>query len=449
MSCSGSAPIVTANMAADHTWTNWAGTYSVTPQVTSHPADAAEVAAQIRHAAENDLSVKAVGAGHSFNGIAITRGVMLHLDRLSGIVSADLETGLVTVAAGTTLNVLNSALWNMGLAMTNLGDIDSQTISGAISTGTHGTGLHVGGIATQVRGLELVSGAGEVVRCSADENPEIFSVARVGLGALGVITEVTLQCEPAFLLQAVEAPADYDAVLEGLDAVIDAHNHFEFYWFPNTKRVLTTTNDRVPLKAGAQPVGRLRGWLDDEFLSNTVFEGINRLTTWRPGLIPAANSFAARALTSRKYSDRSYSVFSSPRRVRFEEMEYAVPRAALPYVIHEIEQWLQRNEERVGFPVEVRFAAADDIALSTAYGRQTCYIAVHEYHRRRNQKYFLAFERIARSVEGRPHWGKLHYRSAIDLAPLYPQFNNFLEVRAQLDPDRRFNNDYLRRVLGT
>jgi L-gulonolactone oxidase len=436
-------------MAGDDTWSNWAGTYTVTPQLIRHPADAAEVAAQIRRAAENDLSIKAIGAGHSFNNIGITRGVMLHLDRLSGILSADLETGVVTVAAGTTLAVLNSALWNMGLAMTNLGDIDSQTISGAISTGTHGTGLRFGGIATQVRGLELVTGVGEVVRCSADENPEIFSVARVGLGALGVITEVTLQCEPAFLLQAVEAPADYDTVMESLDAVIDAHDHFEFYWFPHTRRVLTKANDRVPLTAGAQPVGRFRGWLDDEFLSNTVFEKINRLTTRRPRLIPLANKVAARALSSRKYSDRSYSVFSSPRRVRFEEMEYAVPRAALPYVIHELEEWLQRNDERVGFPVEVRFAAADDIALSTAYGRQTCYIAVHEYHRRRNQKYFLAFERIARSMEGRPHWGKLHYRSANDLAPLYPEFNKFLDVRAHLDPDRRFNNDYLRRVLGT
>jgi FAD-linked oxidoreductase len=429
-------------------WRNWAGTYAVTPTRIVHPRSPDQVAAEIGRAASDGLSVKALGSGHSFTDIAVTRGVMIALDQLTGIIAADRTTGLVTVAAGTTLAELNPALWNLGLSLTNLGDIDSQTISGAIATGTHGTGRAFGGLATQLRGLELVTAAGEIVGCGPDHNAELFAAARISLGALGIITAVTLQCEPAFALQAMEAPADYDDLLEVLGS-LEQKDHFEFYWFPHTRRVLTKVNTRIPLDGDLQPLGRLRGWWDDEFLSNTVFGAVNRLTTRRPGTIRAANRLAARALTQREYSDRSYRVFTSPRRVVFREMEYAVPRKSLAYVLDELDGWLRRSDERVGFPVEVRLAAADTIPLSTAYGRETCYIAVHQFHRRPHEEYFAAFEDIARSVEGRPHWGKLHYRSADELAPLYPRFADFVAVRDRIDPDRRFGNDYLRRVLGS
>jgi L-gulonolactone oxidase len=429
-------------------WQNWAGTYAVSPTRIVHPRSPDQVAAEIGRAASDGLSVKALGSGHSFTDIAVTRGVMIALDQLTGIITADRTTGLVTVAAGTTLAELNPALWNMGLSLTNLGDIDSQTISGAIATGTHGTGRAFGGLATQVRGLELVTATGELVRSGPDHNAELFAAARISLGALGIITAVTLQCEPAFALHAVETPADYDDLLEVLGS-LELKDHFEFYWFPHTRRVLTKINTRTPVDDELQPLGRLRGWWDDEFLSNTVFGAVNRLTTPRPGAIRAANRLAARALSKREYSDRSYRVFTSPRRVVFREMEYAVPRKSLAYVLDELDGWLRRCDERVGFPVEVRLAAADTIPLSTAYGRETCYIAVHQFHRRPHEEYFAAFEDIARSVEGRPHWGKLHYRSADELAPLYPRFADFLTVRDRIDPERRFGNDYLRRVLGS
>ncbi len=430
-------------------WTNWAGTYTVTPDVVAHPESPEQVAELIHVAERRDLSVKPIGAGHSFTDIGVTRGIQLRMDRMTGILRADAGTGLVTVAAGTTLAELNPALWQHGLALENLGDIDAQTISGAISTGTHGTGRLFGGIATQVRGLQLVLADGQIVECDADTRPELFRMARVGLGALGVITAVTLQCHPAFLLRAREEPRDYDALLETLSAEVNGHDHMEFYWFPHTRRVLTKTNDRLPLTAAADPVGRIRGWIDDELLSNTVFEGVNRLTTARPSLIPQANRIAARALSARQFTDRSYRVFASPRRVRFREMEYAVPRKALTYALDEIDSWLARHGEQVGFPVEVRFAAADDIPLSTAYGRETAYLAVHQYHRRSYERYFQAVERIVSSVEGRPHWGKLHFRTADQLAELYPEFGAFQSLREDLDPDRRFGNDYLRRVLGS
>jgi L-gulonolactone oxidase len=429
------------------TWTNWAG--NVQAEVTvAAPATVTELQRMVRGAADRGQHVKPIGAGHSFTSIGVTDGVQLRLDRLSGIVRADRETGLVTVLAGTRLYALNEALWHLGLSMTNLGDIDLQTISGAISTGTHGTGGNLGGLATQVRALELVLADGSSLTCSTDENPDIFAAARVGLGALGVIATVTLHCEPAFALAAAEAPASLDDVLTDLDTNVLGNDHFEFYWFPHTRRVLTKRNNRVLPDTELRPLGPLRRWLDDDFLSNTVFDRINRLTTRRPTLIPRANSFAAHALTARDYIDRSYRVFASSRTVRFREMEYAVPRAAVPQVLAGIEGYLERSGEQIGFPVEVRFAAADDIWLSTAHGRTTGYIAVHQYHRRNHESYFRAVEAIAKDVGGRPHWGKLHYRDAESLRGTYDKLDDFIAVRDKLDPNRMFGNAYLARVLS-
>ena len=239
--------------------------------------------------------------------------MQLRLDRFAGIERVDAEAGLVTVRAGTPLHQLNDELWQVGLAMTNLGDIDAQTISGAISTGTHGTGARYGGLATQVHALELVDAAGRLLTCSAEENPELFAAARIGLGALGVIATVTLRCEPAFALAAAEGPAELDDTLAELDELVATNDHFEFYWFPHTRRVLTKRNNRVRPGTPLQPVGRVRGYVDDELLANTVFGALNKLTTRRPSLIPRTNRVAAGALSARDYVDRSYRVFTSHR----------------------------------------------------------------------------------------------------------------------------------------
>jgi L-gulonolactone oxidase len=429
-------------------WTNWAATATATPLRVESPRSFAEVADAITRAADARLHVKPIGAGHSFTPIAATDGVQLRLDKLNGIVRVDQQTGLVTVRAGTRLRELNPLLWQLGLSMSNLGDVDVQTISGAISTGTHGTGIRLGGLATQVHALQIVLADGTMLDCSRRENADVFAAARVGLGALGVLATVTLKCEPAFALRAVEAPASLDATLERLDDLVRDNDHFEFYWFPHTRRVLTKQNNRVEPGTPLAPVGRLRGYVADELLSNRVFDLVNRLATVRPELIPRLNSISARALSPREYVDRSHAVFTSSRQVRFREMEYAVPRDAVPHVLAEIDAWLARNDERIAFPVEVRFAAADDIWLSTAYQRESGYIAVHQYVRREHQRYFDAVEAIAMSVDGRPHWGKLHRRDAASLRRAYPRFGDFVALRDRLDPNRVFGNDYLVQVLG-
>ncbi|MGI8677216.1 MAG: D-arabinono-1,4-lactone oxidase [Jatrophihabitans sp.] len=429
-------------------WTNWAGTVQADVAV-AEPATVGRLQELVAGAAERRQHVKPIGAGHSFTAIGATDGLQLRLDRLAGIVHADRTTGQVTIHAGTRLHALNETLWQLGLSMTNLGDIDVQTISGAISTGTHGTGVRLGGLATQVRALDLVLADGSLLTCSASENPDVFAAARIGLGALGVIATVTLQCEPAFALAAAESPASLDDVLGELDQLVIGNDHFEFYWFPHTRRVLTKRNNRVLPGTELRPLRRVRSWLEDGLLSNTVFDRINRATTRRPALIPRANRVAAAALSARDFIDRSYRVFASTRTVRFREMEYAVPRAAVPDVLAGIAAHLERSGEQIGFPVEVRFAAEDDVWLSTSYGRETGYVAVHQYHRRDHEPYFRAVEKIAMDAGGRPHWGKLHYRDAESLRAAYEHFDDFVAVRDRLDPERRFGNDYLTRVLGS
>jgi L-gulono-1,4-lactone dehydrogenase len=431
------------------TWHNWAGNQHAEPSSVERPRDAEEVSLLVKRARADARRVKPVGSGHSFTATAVTDGVQVRLDRMSGLVSADRSTGLVTVQAGMPLHRLNTVLAELGLAMTNLGDIDRQTISGAVSTGTHGTGSRLGGLATQIRGLELVVGDGSLVSCSATERPELFACARVGLGALGVVTAVTLQCEPAFVLEANERPLPLEQVVEAVDELADDNEHFEFYWFPHTDVALTKRNNRVPADGTLRPLNRARGWLDDEFFANTVFNAVCAVGKRRPGLVPRLNRTAAKVLGARRYTAASHEVFTSPRRVRFVEMEYAVPRAALTDALRAVQRVIERDNLLVSFPIEVRVTAADDIPLSTASGRESAYVAIHRYRGEAFEPYFRAVEAELRALDGRPHWGKMHWRTADDLRPVYPRFDEFLAVRDEVDPDRVFANDYLDRVLGS
>jgi FAD-linked oxidoreductase len=427
-------------------WSNWAGNQRGTATTILRPGSIADVAEAVRATGAAGGRIRVAGSGHSFTDIALADDRRMELSELDTAIQVDTERRLVTVPAGMTLHALNALLARHGLALPNLGDIDAQTVAGAISTGTHGTGAGYGCLSTFVEALTLVTGTGEVLRCSADEHPDVFAAARVSLGALGVLVEVTLRCVDAFVLHAHERPAALDDVLADLPTLVGAHDHVEFYWFPYTARVQVKTNDRVP--TDDRPLSRLRGWLDDDFLSNTVFAGACRLGRAVPALAPGISAVSARALTERRYTGRSDRVFCTPRRVRFVEMEYGLPRAALPEALAALRRIVDGLPFKVLFPVEVRFTAADDIWLSHGYGRDSAYIAVHQYVGMPYEPYFRAFEEVAAGLGGRPHWGKLHYRDAASLAPAYPRFADFLAVRDRLDPDHRFANAYLDRVLG-
>ena len=435
-------------------WRNWSGTADARAVRFWRPRDAGEVQRAVRWAARQGLRVRAVGGGHSFTDCAATDGVLLNLDRLDAVETVEPQpdgTSLVTVGAGIRLRALSAGLAARGLAMANLGDIDHQSIAGAISTGTHGTGLRVGGLATQVTGVRLVTADGEVREADAGRDPALFESARLGLGALGVLVAVTLRVVPAFTLRAREEARDLDEALdalEGPDGWVATTDHVDVYWFPFTRRALVKRNDRVDPAADVPGLSPVRRWVDDELLSNGVFELTNRLATAAPRAVPSINAIAARVLSDRTYAAPSAQVFVSPRRVVFREMEYAVPRAALRDVVGEVDAWLRRTREPVPFPVEIRFAAPDDVWLSTAYARATAYVAVHQYHRLPHARYFDAVEAIMATVDGRPHWGKLHGLGVERLSALYPRLADVRHVRAQVDPTARFANPYVDRVLG-
>ncbi|MEU1885270.1 D-arabinono-1,4-lactone oxidase [Micromonospora rifamycinica] len=427
-------------------WSNWAGNQQSVATAILRPTTVEDIAEAVLDVAGAGERIRVVGSGHSFTPIALSDGRRMELSGLRTDVRIDRNARLVTVPAGTTLRALNALLAEYGLAMPNLGDIDAQTIAGAISTGTHGTGAAYGCLSTFVDALTMVTGTGEVLHCSTEEHPEIFAAARVGLGALGVIVDVTLRCVEAFTLRAHERPAPLDEVLDDLPGLVGRHDHVEFYWFPYTDRVQLKTNDRVP--ADDRPLPRWRGWLDDDLLANRVFAGACRLGRAVPTLAPAISAVSARALTERTYTGRSDTVFCTPRRVRFVEMEYGVPRAALPQALTELRRIVDRLPFKVLFPVEVRFTAADDIWLSHGYGRDSAYLAVHQYVGMPYEPYFRAFEEVAAGLGGRPHWGKLHYRDAASLATAYPRFADFQDLRDRLDPGRVLTNPHLDHILG-
>ncbi|MGO1165360.1 MAG: D-arabinono-1,4-lactone oxidase, partial [Janibacter sp.] len=333
------------------TWSNWAGTVTASPEVL-RPRTSEDLAGAVREAADQGRRVRPVGSGHSFTAVAEPADLQLSLEHLSGVLAADRASGRVRVLAGTPLRVLNQALDLLGLAMPNLGDIDAQTVAGATSTGTHGTGAALPGLSGGITGLRLVTPDG-ADRWVDESDPELFGAARVGLGALGVITEIELACLPAYRLRAVERPDSLDAVLPRVQELFDAHRHFELYWFPGTRRVQTKANDLVDDDV-QEPLAEWRRRLDDEFLSNTVFGAANRLLTGAPRAVLPFNAIAARALSERTYTAASHEVFCTPRTVRFVESEYAVPREAVADVLTDLAAWVERRREPVSFPVEVR-----------------------------------------------------------------------------------------------
>ncbi|MCU4185810.1 FAD-binding protein [Acidiferrimicrobium sp. IK] len=424
-------------------WRNWAGTQRCLPGATASPVTLDDVVSVVGAAAASGRRAKVVGSGHSFTGAAVTDGVAIHLGRHCRVLDVDADTGLATVEAGMTLARLNKVLAAAGLALPNLGDIDAQSLAGALATGTHGTGAAAGSLAAQVVGLQIVTADGEVRSCSPERDRELFEAARVSLGALGVITAVTLQAVPAFSLRAQEAVEPLERVLAGLDHDVAANDHFEFYWVPHTDLARTKRNNRSD---EAPRGGRMRRFADRVLLENVAFGGLCRVERRWPELTPRLAPVMA-AGGNRDIVDRSYRIFASPRLVPFVEMEYALPRAAAGEALGRIRDLIEREALRVAFPIEVRFAPAEEVWLSTSHGRDSCYVAVHQFQGMPYRRYFDLVEEVMVNLDGRPHWGKLHTRSAADLAPHYPQWSRWQDQRSRVDPDGMWGNDYLAQIF--
>jgi FAD-linked oxidoreductase len=418
-------------------WTNWAREQRCAPERIERPRSEEELVRAVRGARR----VRVVGAGHSFTDIACTNGVMVDLAAMNRVLGVKGED--VTVEAGITLRRLGEELAGRGLAMENQGDVDQQTLAGAISTATHGTGARFGNLSSQVGGVRLVTGSGELVEARGGDE---LRAARVSLGALGAITAVTLRCVPAFTIHRVDEVQPLDEVLPRFDERVDGHDHWEAFVLPYTRVALTLTSERTLREP--EPAGPLRAFVHDVVLENAALGVACRLGRRFPRLIPAVNRGLVGIMSRAEHIDASHRVYANRRLVRFTEMEYALPREHAAEALERVLTLIERRRLQVGFPIELRVAAPDDALLSTAHGRATAYIAVHQYHGMEFETYFRAVEAIMDDYGGRPHWGKRHYQSAATLASRYPEWDRFQELRRRLDPEGRFENDYTRRVLG-
>jgi L-gulono-1,4-lactone dehydrogenase len=427
-------------------WRNWSGELSCDPATSVRPASTTEVVAGVEAARARGWTVRPVGSGHSFTPLVVTDGVHLDLGLMDAVLATDREAGRVRVQAGIRLGRLTEELARRGLAMENLGDIDRQTLAGALATGTHGTGAALGGLASQVESLQLVDGRGEVHELVRDRDGDRFLAAVVGLGSLGIVTEVTLRVVAAYTLRGDDRSEPLQAVLDHFHARAAAHRHVEFYAFPYSDTAWTRTNDVVAVAPA--PRHPLRVWTEDRLLTTHGFEAACRLGARAPGAIPSINRVAARLAGGGVRVDASHRIFASARDVRFTEMELSLPREdGLPFV-REVLALLERERFPVVFPIEVRTTAADDALLSTSHGRDSVYVAVHNHVRLPHEEYLAAVWELAQRYAVRPHWGKRHPAAAAELAPRYPAWQRFAAVRAAFDPEGRFVNDHLLRVLG-
>jgi L-gulono-1,4-lactone dehydrogenase len=416
------------------------------PAERHHPRSTDEVAALVRRAHRSGQRVKVIGAGHSFTDIAGTEGLLLSLDGLSAVEDVDLQRNRVTVQAGIRLHQLNQALADRGLALPNLGDVDVQSLAGATQTGTHGTGLTLGNLATTIVAMEVVTASGDVVTWDEDHRPDLLRAGRVGLGALGVVTRLTLQCVPAFDLHAVETTESFADVVTDLPRLFADNDHAELFWMPGARRCRVKRNNRTsePRRPPSRPA-----YIRDKWLSENLAFGLMCRVGRR---FPTAARRVARLVSvgsaERDVIDRSDRVFTNPRHVRFLETEHSIAVDALPEALERIGRLVTSLGQPVLFPIEVRVSAADDIPLSPAYGRPSGWIACHVYRGMPSDAYFQGVERIMNDYAGRPHWGKLHFQDHRTLPERYPEWNLFQAVRAELDPSGTFANSYLDRVLG-
>ncbi|RFD25209.1 oxidoreductase [Mycobacterium uberis] len=426
-------------------WGNWSGEQFCAPSAIVRPTSEAELVEAVARAAQRGEPVRAVGSGHSFTDCACTGGVMIDMTGLQQVISADPATGLVTIEGGTKLHALGPQLAERGLGLENQGDIDAQSITGATATATHGTGARFPNLSARIVAVRLVTATGAVQTFTEGCNDDVYLAARVSLGALGVISQVTVQTVPLYTLHRRDERRALAETLENLDKYVNDNDHFEFFVFPYEETALTRTTRRSDEEPTSTSRWKLRF---HEQVENGALSVICRTGRRFPRVVPTLNRLMTKMISNSTVSDRAYKVYANERKVKFTEMEYAIPREYARVAIQRVIDLVRCRNLPIMFPLEVRFAASDDAFLSTAHGRDSCYIAVHQYTGMEFETYFRAVEAIMDEYTGRPHWGKHHYQTAGTLRERYPGWDRFAAVRDRLDPDRVFLNDYTRRVLG-
>ncbi len=433
-------PIIDALPSLITIMKNWSGLVEWHPETFSKPSTEEEIQQIVLRALNDGKKIRVIGTGHSFTPVCATNHTLISLDNYQGLISVDKERYQATVKAGTKLDLLGELLFEQGMAMENLGDIDKQSIAGTISTGTHGTGIEFGTISTQVTALTFINGKGERVSCSTTENPSLFKAAQVAIGTLGIITSITLQCVPAYKIALLNDKALLSDVLNNLEEHNQQNRNFEFYWMPYTDMTLTkTTNfaDGQPDKLG------IANYLNDVFLENVGFKVLCEIANTFPSKNKWVSNTTAKVAGKSRKIYHSHKVYATTRLVRFHEMEYNVPADAYQDVMKDLQASFDKHQFPIHFPLENRFVKADDIYMSPAQGRDSAYIACHVYHKKDPYHYFQTLETIFKAYGGRPHWGKMHTLKRADIEARYPHFNDFKTHRIMHDPDGVFLSPYM------
>lgn len=431
-------------MASTESWSNWSGSVKSEPRQVVRPQNLDELARLVRDYGRDGRHVRVAGAGHSFVPLVETEDVLMSLDEMQGIEAIDTTAGTATILGGTGLKKLGDALFAAGVAQENLGDIDVQSISGAISTGTHGTGIGFGTLSTQVEALTLVTASGEILECSPDRDPGLFKAAQVSLGTLGIIAKVKLRVVPAKRMHYQGQRKKLSDCLANLEQYKQENSHFEFFSFPYTDGVQAKF-----LNETSEPVSKSSLWgnFNKIVVENGVYWLLSEACRLVPSFCKTVCHISAQSIANIDEVNYSHRLFATPRMVRFQEMEYNIPAEHTSDVLTEIQQCIEQHQFQVHFPIECRFVRSDDIWLSPAYQRESAYIAVHMYRGMPYRAYFDHIEAIFKRYQGRPHWGKMHTRTAEELALLYPHWHDFRRIRASLDPQGMFLNSYLRALF--
>jgi FAD-linked oxidoreductase len=428
---------------------SWSGTEEAFPLVRAVPGSEDEVAAVLAHASAEDLPVKPAGALHSFNGVALTDGVSLSLDRMQRILAVDAEAGTVRVQAGIRLHRLMAALHELGLALPVRGSVDEQSVAGAISTATHGSAPRVGNLASLVTAMRLVTADGQAHRLSRRSAPDTFAAARVGLGALGVISEVTMRVVPAFRLAETVESLPYDEAAGRIEEIRTTSEFVKLWWLPTTDRLLVFRYERTDEPVTSAPLAdRVSGWVDTNVVNRTVIPAL-----WQ-GLrvVPAAMNLVARGFSASYFRPRrtvgeSHRILGLAMPYPHREAAWVIPVDRAGDALRAVRDTAQRERLRLDMIQEFRFVAADDAWMSPMYGRDSFVVGAITGRSADTDRYFAAVQALSRDLGGRPHWAKEFDLTPEDLRALYPRYEDFRRVRADVDPAGMFRNAFLDRLL--
>ena len=423
-------------------WKNWSESVHCEPEQYVEPENISQLQTIVRQANQARRNIRVVGAGHSFTPLVATSEIMVSLRHLVGIDSIDRNSHYVTVWGGTNLKELGKQLWEQGYAMENLGDINKQTIAGAISTGTHGTGIQFGSISTQVVGMSLLQANGDILEINEASEGDLLQAAQVSLGMLGIIIKVTLKVLPAYQLMAHSYRLSLEDSLQQLPKLLSNHRNMEFYWFPYTNTVQIKTLNVATSKI--KPIHQKRhNMFKKVVIENGLFWMMSEVSRIVPRSAKAISTISAIGIPVGAETNASHELFATPRLVKFQEMEYSVPVDHLEAILRLIDATIRKEQYAVHFPIECRFVQADNSWLSPSYERDSAYIAIHMYKGMEFSPYFQTIENILKQFEGRPHWGKMHTMNKQEIQAIYPRLDDFNVVRRQLDERGIFLNEYL------